>query len=555
MTGEKRIRGVIFDFDGTLVTQEIDFARISSEIEMLADGFSIKLPSKRMPILEMLDEISRINRANPALQKFQNSAFALLEKREMEAGQKASVLAGIRSFLKNLARAGYRIGIVTRNCRKVVETLAKRHRIAYHYLLSRDDVSHVKPHPKHITSMRKCMGLKPHQLLVVGDHPFDIVAARRLNILSCGVLSGGKHLDDFVREGADFVFPDITGLDLFFSLRALPEGKIHLYLLRYLLKKYNVTDSSVISGPGIGTDAAVVRIHKPLAVLKSDPISIAGADAAEHALSVNANDIAAAGARPRWLLATFLFPQGTRFAEVEDTFEVVANNCRKNGVCLVGGHTEITSAVRWPVILCSLIGEPVKMKPAKFNAKGALVLAGEIGVEGAAILARRYEKELKRLYGGLWKKAVNGLYRPGISIVRPALLAWEKFPVAAMHDPTEGGFSAAVHELAERLGCGFVIHEKNLQIFEPARVFSSYFGIDVLGLISSGCLLVAISEGRAGELVKFYKSHGIPACIAGTATDDFRVTIVRKNGKITDLPFTAQDEIVKVQSHRTRSGK
>jgi len=117
-------------------------------------------------------------------------------------------------------------------------------------------------------------------------------------------------------------------------------------------------DASVVVGPGLGRDAAVVRHDGGYLVVKSDPITFAADRAAEHLVHVNANDLACMGARPRWLLVTALFPEhGTNVDLVERTFRELRSACEAAGVVMVGGHTEITLGLDRLLLVGSMLGD------------------------------------------------------------------------------------------------------------------------------------------------------------------------------------------------------
>ena len=90
----------------------------------------------------------------------------------------------------------------------------------------------------------------------------------------------------------------------------LATGKLPIDLLGSLLGTLVPSDPSVVVGPGIGRDAAVIRLGDRLLVAKSDPITFVSHGAADYLVDVNANDLACLGATPRWLLATSLFRDG-----------------------------------------------------------------------------------------------------------------------------------------------------------------------------------------------------------------------------------------------------
>lgn len=113
-------------------------------------------------------------------------------------------------------------------------------------------------------------------------------------------------------------------------------------------------------GPRIGLDAAVIRIGGRVLVAKTDPITFVADEIGTYALLVNANDLAAMGATPKWFLATVLLPAcSTTSSSVKRLFAELHAACRRLHVSLCGGHSEITDAVARPVIVGCLLGESV----------------------------------------------------------------------------------------------------------------------------------------------------------------------------------------------------
>ena len=123
----------------------------------------------------------------------------------------------------------------------------------------------------------------------------------------------------------------------------LAPGKLPPALLGHLLSSYITPEASIIVGPGIGRDAAVIEMGDRILVATTDPITFA-AIAAAHLVNVNANDLACLGATPRWLLATALFREGATAAEIETEFSSLARAAPAR-IALVGGHTEIVAGL------------------------------------------------------------------------------------------------------------------------------------------------------------------------------------------------------------------
>ncbi len=100
----------------------------------------------------------------------------------------------------------------------------------------------------------------------------------------------------------------------------------------------------------------------------------------------------------------------------------------------------------------------------------------------------------------LLEQARRAVRDPGICIVEPALLAAD-LGARSLHDPTEGGLSAGLHELAEASGLALVIDPEAVLWFAPGRAVCAALGADPWGTLASGTLLAAFPEDarRAGE--------------------------------------------------------
>lgn len=341
-------------------------------------------------------------------------------------------------------------------------------------------------------------------------------------------------------------------------MKVLPAGKIPPSLLRRLLKPLDSShrDPSLIVGPGIGLDAAAVRLGGRCLVLKTDPITFIAADLGTYALTINANDLATMGARPRWFLATILLPAGcTTGASVSRLFWQLRTACRELEVTLCGGHTEITDAVTRPVIVGCLIGECERSRPitsAGAKVGDALLLTKGIPIEAVSILAREREHELASRYPrGFVATCRRYLRKPGISVVRDAELALAAGGVHAMHDPTEGGLSAALYELAEASGTGVLVEEQAIRILPEGAQLCADFGLNPLGTIASGALLISAEPGRAPKILRRLARAGIPATQIGAVVPASQgVRLMTKAGRARPMPRFPVDELARFFAER-----
>ena len=340
--------------------------------------------------------------------------------------------------------------------------------------------------------------------------------------------------------------------------RILPVGKLNLDLLRDLLARCPCSDPRVLVGPGIGEDVAVVELEDRCLVLKTDPITFATDQIGWYAVHVNANDIATSGASPRWFLATLLLPEKlTTEHLVVAIFDQISAACREIGASLVGGHTEITYGLDRPIVVGQMIGEVPKghlVRSDGAQVGDSLLLTKGLGLEAAALIAREKADELRRLgYDEQHIEALRNVLRdPGISVLRDAQVACQAGRVHAMHDPTEGGVATGLWELALAAKVGVVVEEEELQrLNHYADVFEK-FGLDPLGVIGSGALLIAAGEEHAERMLWKLLEAGVQAAIIGNVVHASKGCKIRgggqppKGGVLRDLPRYDQDEITKL---------
>jgi hydrogenase maturation factor len=332
----------------------------------------------------------------------------------------------------------------------------------------------------------------------------------------------------------------------------LPLGKLSLSFLAELLAKYAIHDERVIVGPGIGEDTAIIDIGERYLVAKTDPITFATDQIGWYAVHVNVNDVATAGATPRWLLVTLLLPEGrTTRALVEDIFRQIHDACNSLNIALIGGHTEITAALDRPVIVGQLLGEVEKdrLVTTEGGCVGDdLILAKGVAIEGTAIIAREMADDLaERGYEQAWIKRVQEfLFDPGISVWQEAQLAMKTATVHAMHDPTEGGLATALHEMANAAETGCLVQRKQIPILPECQRLCTTYGLEPLGLIASGALLLAVDPADSETLVKAYQKAGVPAAVIGRLVPPEEGMRIKDEDDIRDLPRYDQDELTKL---------
>ncbi len=331
----------------------------------------------------------------------------------------------------------------------------------------------------------------------------------------------------------------------------LPVGKLPAEYLDALLARYRRPDARLIVPPRVGEDAAVIDMGDHYLVAKSDPITFATDEIGWYVVHINANDIACAGAVPRWFLATLLLPEGKTDSQLVDSiFEQIANACEELGITLAGGHTEITHALERPIVIGHMLGETNKgnyVSSAGVQVGDDILLTKGIAIEATALIVREKEAELRdAMDAALLARCRDFLHNPGISVVRDAQLACAAGRVHAMHDPTEGGLVSGLWEMARAAGIGLEIDQTAIPIFPETERLCAYFGLNVLGVIASGALLIACPPEDTSSIVTALAANDIPAAVIGRAVArENGCTLLTKEGP-KPLPVLARDEIARL---------
>ena len=332
----------------------------------------------------------------------------------------------------------------------------------------------------------------------------------------------------------------------------LPLGKLDFSLLDKMLKKYQSKfDSRLIIGPKIGEDAAVIEYQDRYLVAKTDPITFATEKIGWYAVQVNANDIATRGAVPKWFQATILLPEKkTTEALIDRIFSQIYDACNKLNITVIGGHTEISYNLDRPIIVGSMLGEVEKDK--LISTSGAkpgdvIILTKGIVIEGISIIAREKQEELKKrgYQKSFIQKCKDFIYEPGLSVLKEALLA-NQFEVHAMHDPTEGGISAGLYEIAAASRVGLMIEREEIPILEESRILCKEYNLDPLRTIASGALLIVAPQNNAKQLIAVLNRNEIKSSLIGEIKEKSFGVKMLSSGNITDLNFSAKDEITKI---------
>ncbi len=167
-----KLKGVIFDMDGTVVDVTYDWNQIKAELN-----------TQGKPILFYLKSLEEPEKSEK---------WKILEKYEREATQKARLKPGIREFLDLLSQKGVKKALVTNNSQRSVSFLLEKFNLEFDCVITRES-GLWKPSGAPFKAVLKKLGLKKKQCCVVGDSHFDIKAAQEAGISNVFILNEDKE--------------------------------------------------------------------------------------------------------------------------------------------------------------------------------------------------------------------------------------------------------------------------------------------------------------------------------------------------------------------------
>lgn len=205
----------LFDLDGTLVTMELDFVHIRKEVDriLVAHKYPKELLDHTISVLETINSAVVYLKKNELPWKdVKTKVDTYLEKTELDAASRAVLIEGAKDILITLKKDKKKIGIITRNNRRVALNVLKKCGLSMYVdiVLARDDVTNVKPHPDHVVKAVDALHSTPACTVVVGDHHFEIEAGNKAGCYTVGVLTGSGTKETL--KNADIILNSVKDL-------------------------------------------------------------------------------------------------------------------------------------------------------------------------------------------------------------------------------------------------------------------------------------------------------------------------------------------------------
>jgi hydrogenase expression/formation protein HypE len=310
-------------------------------------------------------------------------------------------------------------------------------------------------------------------------------------------------------------------------------------------------DARVLVPPQVGFDAGVHRLGDKYVVVATDPcVGVPEAWFGYLLIHYAASDLALFGAKPEFCTVTLMGPRKTKPQKFLKMMKQTCKAADDLNMAIVRGHTGTYGGISKLVGVCTVYGtiEKDKLRTPADAKPGDLILCTKpIGLETAVNYALIHEGRAQRLFG---KPRTDSLAKlvPMQSCVKEALQLSELDGLHAMHDATEGGFIAAMNELAYTSKLGFEVEFDKLPIPPEAQILQETFGLSdeqVMAMSSTGTIIAAV-DPQAGENVKQLLSRsGLKASFVGKFTENKNRYLTKKIKKEV-FPLTAEDPYARI---------
>ncbi|MHA1912078.1 MAG: AIR synthase-related protein [Candidatus Kariarchaeaceae archaeon] len=312
----------------------------------------------------------------------------------------------------------------------------------------------------------------------------------------------------------------------------LEEGKLSIDLLRELVSLKGKEREAVIVGPKIGSDAAVLdfkKLEKEIQeyyndfsearlIVKTDPITFSTPEPGKYVVIINSNDISMTGAIPVALNVTIILPPEFSYEELVKIQQQIDKECQSQGISLIGGHTEVSSAVITPVVSGAMLGlvPENQLITDKIQEGDLLWFSGWAGMEGISIIMDTNRSFCETL---LTQEEIDQIEEVSsyLSVLSRALAYNKATKINQMHDPTEGGVLGAIYEMLALADFGVNISQP-IPMLSGCKKLSQRLSFDPLKLISSGGLLIITPPESKEKLEKANSKFGTPLVLLGEVT-------------------------------------
>lgn len=304
--------------------------------------------------------------------------------------------------------------------------------------------------------------------------------------------------------------------------------------MRALIEKLFIHDFAELPFEGVGVgamdDGAAIRVGDQWLVITTDshvihPIFFPGGDIGRLSICGTVNDLAMMGATSvTALTCSVILEEGFPVDTLHAIQQSMVGACRESNAPVVTGDTKVMGRGEIDGIVINTCGIGFTRTLIRDNGLSegdSIIVTGSIAEHGLAVMALRHGIDFE---GDLVSDIapLNGLIA---SII-------DTGAITAMKDPTRGGVSSALHEMASKSGVTVVLREQDIPVTAAVRAVGELLGIDPLHVANEGKAVIGVRPGREDEVLALLRSHrlGRHAALIGTCTAERRGAVILDTG-------------------------
>lgn len=277
-------------------------------------------------------------------------------------------------------------------------------------------------------------------------------------------------------------------------------------------------------------DQAVVQVGGSRLAFTTDsfvvkPLFFPGGDIGSLAVHGTVNDLAMGGATPLFLSAAFIIEEGFSIGELRRVARSMQRAAAAAGVQIVTGDTKVVEKGKGDGLFITTTGIGRVADGIDLSADSAcpgdkVLLSGSIGEHGIAILAQRQGLEFETTIESD-SAALHTLVAEMLSVTHD---------IRCMRDPTRGGVSSTLNEIAQQSRVGIDLEEESIPVREEVRGACEMLGLDPLYVANEGKLIAIVAPDSAEDVLRAMRRHplGASAQIIGTVTKEDRAFVTMR---------------------------
>jgi hydrogenase expression/formation protein HypE len=256
------------------------------------------------------------------------------------------------------------------------------------------------------------------------------------------------------------------------------------------------------------------------------PLFFPGGDIGSLAINGTVNDLAMCGAHPMYLSCGFILEEGLPMETLWRVVQSLKTNAEVAGIQLVTGDTKVVDKGKGDGIFINTAGigvldHGIRIGPKQVRAGDAIILSGDIGRHGIAIMATREGLE--------FETAIESDCAPVHRSVRRLMEGG--IAVRCLRDLTRGGLGTTLIEIAETSGYQIQIEEAKIAVRQDVAGACEMLGFDPLYLANEGRYIAFVGADQVDQALQLMRSESVSAdaAVIGTVTDQHRGRVLMKS--------------------------